>query len=203
MQNQFGHVSKTGNGLFVLVAYLLQGGLIALAWFAFLQISLHGLYFATFESRSNIRRKRLVLRLNIRDPLHEFGLSEVNRAINTMYVLVALGMILPVLSAAGQQSTSADLGQLLLRWLLPFILLIPLIVPLADRYFRLREAADRVRKSDDRSDAEEFSKQQLWPLEKTQIAYLGKAMAASAAAEYLYVVGRNAADLLKKVPFFS
>ena len=203
LDNEFPSVSKTANGLFVLVAYLLQGGLIALAWFALLQISLHGFYFAAFESRSIVRPKKLVLRLNIRDPLHEFGSSEVNRAINTTYILVALGMVLPVLSAAGQQSDTADLGQLLLRWLLPLILLVPLIVPLADRYFRLREASERVRKSGDRSDGEEFSKQQLWPFEKTQIAYLGKAMAALAPAEYLYVLGRNATDLLKKLPFFS
>ncbi len=122
---------------------------------------------------------------------------------NTMYVLIALGMMLPVLSAASQHSATADLGQLLLRWFLPLILLGPLLVPLADRYFRMREASDRVRKSEDPSDVEEFSKQQLWPFERTQIAYLGKTAAALAVAEYLYVVGRNAADLLRRLPFFT
>jgi hypothetical protein len=195
--NAFSAVGKTTNGFFNLFVYLLQGGLIAYAWLVLMQISLHGFYFWRFEHNKIASENGLTLRLNIEDPLREFGLAEVNRAINTVYITIALGMMIPVLSAFFQQPGTADRGQLMLRFLLPLVLLSPLVVPLVDRYLRVKDASARVLEARDETKAEKFRAQKLWPFEGTQIGYLGKTAAGIAVVEYIYLFTRNFLDILK------
>ncbi len=194
---------KTSNGVFVLAAYVMQGALIAYAFMAFFQLAIQGFYFMRFEHRSFASRKRpktrLSLRLRYDDPLKEFGLSVLNRAINMTYVFMALGMVLPVLSAASQPSDAPfDFGQWMLRLFLPLILLVPFVIPVADRISRVKEVEKRVQESGDPKAEEALDKQRLWPFEATRIAYVGKMAAAVVVLEYGYLIKRNLADLLPR-----
>ena len=182
--------NSTANGWFVFAAYLLQGGLIAFAWLAFLQIAVHSYSFLNFENRpANI--DQLEIRLNYRDKLNEFGLRDVNRAINITYIFIAIGMVLPILSA--YNNPQMDLGQWLLRVFLPLILLLPAVVPMAERVKRIKKASERMKHDPDKNAAKDFAKQKLWPFEQTQIGYLGKIAAGIVIIEYGYLVTRNLA----------
>lgn len=189
----FPGVTRYENGLFVLAAYLLQGGLITYASTAFLQLTIQSFYFLNFESRS-ANTNQLEIRLNYKDPLREFGLADVNRAINITYVFIALGMLLPVLSA--YWNPEPDFGQWVLRTLIPIVLLIPAAVPIAERISRVKEAAERMRNSPDPEAEESFDKQRLWPFEGTQVAYIGKAALIVGSAEYAYLFTKNITRLI-------
>lgn len=180
------------NGWFVLVAYFLQGGLIAYGWLATLQLALHSTYFLKFETRA-ANSDQLALRLNYRDPSREFGLADVNRAINVTYSLIALGMLLPVLSA--YWNPEPDPGQWLLRIFVPLILLVPAVVPIVERVERVKEASDRMRSDADPRAQGDFAIQRLWPFEGTQIGYIGKTAAAVVLGEYLYLITRTISHL--------
>jgi len=193
----FPNVDKTANGLFNLYVYFLQGCLISYGWLLLMQITLHGIKFWRFERLNYAKQEKLCIRLNISDPLREFGLAEVNRAVNSVYISIAFGMLIPIVSAVSQKSNVPDLGQWLLRSLLPLILLAPLFIPLADRSSRLKEATNRLLDSTDEEKSKIFREQKLWPFEGTQIGYLGKAAAAFAAVEYLFLFTRNILDLIK------
>ena len=189
--------NKLSNGMFNILVYFLQGGLIAAGWLTFLQMTLHGYYFWQFEKTKEAVASDYQLRLNIHDPLHEFGITELNRALNTIYITIALAMIIPVASAASQQPIIPDFGQWLLRILLPLLLLAPLVIPTIDRYFRLKEASDFVMTSPNENDAKDFREQKLWPFEGTQIGYLGKAAAALGVTEYAYLFSHDIMGLIK------
>lgn len=103
-------------------------------------------------------------------------------------------MCLPVLSA--YWNPEPDLGQWLLRILLPTILLVPAAIPIAERMARIDEAAERMRRDSDPKAQEQYGKQSLWPFEKTQIGYVGKIAAAIALGEYIYLITRNIKDIL-------
>lgn len=192
LNEKFPNASISSNGWFVLVAYFLQAGLIGYAWVVNFQLALHSYYFLKFETLS-ANPDRLSLRLNYRDPVREFGLSGINRAINITYVFIALCMLLPVLSA--YQNLDLDLGQLLLRIFLPLVLLVPIVVPIAERITRVKEAAERMRRDPEPGAQDDFAKQRLWPFEGTHIGLIGKAAALMIAGEYLFLFSRNFKDL--------
>jgi hypothetical protein len=193
----FPPVGKTADGLFNLFVYFLQGMLIAYALLALMQVYLHGFYFWRFEHAQLASEEGLSLRLNSDDPLREFGLTEVNRALNTLFITMALGMAIPVLSAAFQQSDIPDLGQWMLRIILPIALIAPLIIPMTDRYIRQKEEKLRVLASRDDTTVEKFINQKLWPFEGTHVGYVGKTAAIIALGEYIYLFTRNFIDILK------
>lgn len=190
----FAGIDRSANGWFVLAGYVMQGGLASYALFALMQLLLQSSYFLSFEKRPLVAPRGLAIRLNYRDPLREFGLGQVNRAINTTYVFIALGMALPVLSAFW--NPAPDFGQWTLRVLLPLIVLFPAGIPIFERVSRVAEAADRMRKDPDPGAPDDYAKQRLWPFDQTQIGYVGKTAAGLAFAEYGYLITRNISDLL-------
>ena len=192
--SEFSSVSQSMNGWFVVAAYLMQGALITYGWIALLELVVHSYCFWRFEHFRRIEPIGLRILLNYKDPLQEFGLSDVNRAINITYVFIAAGMCLPVLSA--YWNPEPDLGQWLLRILLPSILLVPAAIPIAERMARIDEAAERMRRDSDPKAQEQYGKQSLWPFEKTQIGYVGKIAAAIALGEYMYLITKNIKEIL-------
>jgi hypothetical protein len=199
LQSHFPPVTKYSNGLFNMFVYSLQGFLIAYGWLVLFQITLHGYLFWRFENSKYAKEKGIAIRLNYQDPIREFGLSEVNRAINSVYITIVIGMMIPIISATYQNTPAPDLGQILLQWLLPLVLLVPLLIPLADRYSRLKEVTDRVLKSSDTTASSHLKEQILWPFERTQIGYIGKAAAGIAAVEYTYVYGGNLVKIINAI----
>ena len=194
LRDAFPSIAPSTNGWFVVAAYLLQGALITYGWLALLQLVLHSYSFLRFETLKTVASGQLQMLLNYKDPLREFGLTDVNRAINLTYIFIALGLALPVLSA--YWNPEPDLGQWLLRILLPLIVLVPAAIPVAERMSRIVEAGERMRRDPDPTAQEQFAKQSLWPFEKTQIGYVGKIAAAVAAGEYLYLITKNIKDIL-------
>lgn len=185
------NVNPVANGIFVLVVYLLQGLLIAYALFATFQMILHSASLLLFERLSFARQHHYEIHLNARDPLRQFGLFEVNKALNVVYIFIALGMVAPFLSIelAFENHETMGIGKQLLRICIPLILFVPLAIPIADRAFRYPDIASRVRATQQTSDADELDKQKLWPFDPvTRIGLIGKACFAVAFLEYSYVL---------------
>src|SRR6266404_3253296 len=65
----YGH--RVANGIFVAIAYLLQGALISYGWLALLQLCVQSYVFARFERLSFSRSLNLTIKLNYRDALGE------------------------------------------------------------------------------------------------------------------------------------
>ncbi len=125
---------------------------------------------------------KLAIKLNIDDPLRQFGLSDFNRALNCLYIFIALIMIIPCLSHYNQIGDEKDLGQYLLVFLLPLLLTAPLIIPITDRFMREPEAKARARTCDSL-----FHEQRLWPFDSGNSSYIGKIAAMVVIAEYAYI----------------
>ena len=203
LPNVFPSSDKISNGLFNIYIFFLQGMLIASGWLAFFQITLHGYFFWKFEETKEANSCKCSLKLNIKDGLSEFGLSEINRAVNVMYTLIAIAMLIPVTSVYSQDRLApyyyTDLGQWLLRLFVPLLLLAPLIIPIIDRFSRQKEASNRVASSPDKEDATSFKEQKLWPFEGTQAGYFGKVAISAIIIEYSYVISFNIMDLYNKL----
>jgi len=181
----FPGAKKFSNGMFTIYVYLLQGVLIAAGFLALLQMILHTGSLLFFERISEAKNKSLHIRLNIRDKYHEFGSRDFNRAINTVYVFIAIAMVIPVLSHYHQvPGTAPDFGQICLRYLLPLILFLPIALYFSDRMNRSKEIS-----IESEGDEDGYAKQKLWPFDQTQIGYIGKMMAGFAVAEYGYIAG--------------
>lgn len=150
LPNAFGDVNKHWNGLFVIFAYLMQGGLIFLALLTLFQVCLHTVSFIRFEKFPEVRKNELEITLNFRDLIYQFGLSEWNRAINYSYWAIAVGLLIPIISHASQeQGKPPDTGQILLQFLLPLLLLAPAALPVAGRFLRLRKVDDMIKTPED------------------------------------------------------
>ena len=199
MKDTFPDADITSNGLFNIYVYFLQGALIAAGWIALLQLTIHTYYIFRFEETKEAKNASLTLQLNINDPLQEFGFTEVNRALNIAYINIALVMVIPVLSTANQQLDYADLGQWLLRILLPLLILLPILITYIDRIGRIKEASNRALKSNNKEDHEDFLKQRLWPFDKTQLAYVGKIAVGVAVVEYIYLINGNVISLINAI----
>lgn len=166
----FGDVGKVENGIFVTIAYILQSALGAYAIFALLQILIQSFYFLQFENRrANVQQ--LHIRLNYCDRFREFGLTDVNEAINFSYVFIAFGMLLPTLSA--HYHSEPEFGQVLLQFLLPFILLAPAAIPVLERTRRVRMARERMIDDPDPDAEESYFRQKLWPFVGNTFSWIG------------------------------
>jgi hypothetical protein len=182
---------------FVVAQYLMQAVLIAMAFVVLLQLLLHTWSFLRFERLAIPRQRDLLLRLNPVDPLREFGLSRLNRAINLTYIFIAAAMAIPVLSVANKPA--ADIGSLMMALLLPLVLATPAIIPIADRILRRSEVEDWVLDRKDPKINEAYEKQRLWPFEDTGLAWVGKICIGVALAEFGYVITREVSALLRTI----
>jgi len=192
----FPNASVVGTIVFNIFAYSMQASLIMLGFLSLSQISMHGWAFFRFEKLSIIKNKALSIKLNYKDPLREFGVSDINRAINTMYITIAMSMIAPMLSAVEQETAAVDFGQLMLRYILPLIILAPLIIPFADRFFRHNEAVKRARAAGSPEELDKLREQKLWPFDGGPIGYAGKVAFLLVFSEYVFLFKMNFLDLL-------
>jgi hypothetical protein len=182
---------------FVAAQYFMQALLIAMAFTVLFQLLLHSVAFLAFEQLEIPAQGGLSLRLNPRDAFNEFGLMNVNEAINLTYVFIAVAMIIPVLSVANK--VGADVGRSLMASLLPILLFAPAIIPVFDRIARRRRTAEQVRAADDPDLTRSFLQQRLWPFEQTALSYVGKICLAAAIASWIYVVTGELKGLFKIV----
>ena len=192
-------IDKFQNGLFTLVTYLYQGAVIAYGFLILSQLLLHSISFLNFENTKFANKNNIAIKLNYTDRLREFGLSDLNRAINITYIFISIAMLLPVLSA--YWNPNLDFGQIMLCFLLPCIIILPALIPIIERTNRIKEAAERLKKDENKENHELYSKQRLWPFDKTQLSYLGKFAAIVAVGEYIYIIKHDLKIILKAVGF--
>lgn len=181
---------------FVVAQYMMQVLLIAMAFTILFQLLLHSVAFLAFEQFKIPKQSKLAIRLNAQDQFCEFGLMEVNEAINLTYVFIAVAMAIPVLSVLNKPP-GGDIGQTLMAILLPLLLFAPAIIPVFDRIMRRRKAAELVRAANNPKLIKSFREQRLWPFEQTALSYVGKICLAVALLFWLYVVTGEVKNLLK------
>ena len=119
----------------------------------------------------------------------EFGLEYWNQALNNLYWVLTIAIGIPLVSAANQSSD--DVGQLMLRLLVPLLFLVPLILTIIVRQQYLPGAWRQVR-SGNQDDL--YQKQLLWPLDRNWASKLGIILAFVLLS---YLVGVSFLDLAK------
>lgn len=164
-------ISRPANGLFVLAAYSLQFAGIWYGWFGLGQILLHTFAFWFFERTAVARRFGLELRLDARSKLREFGLESWNQALNNLYWVLCLALFIPLLSKVSQ-SRNPDSGQELLRYLVPAIILLPMLLTIVARQQRVPAVWREVRGLG-QEELDAFHAQKLWPLDRNWASKLG------------------------------
>ena len=181
--------------MLVLVAYLMQGLLIAMGFMLLFQIlvNLHAFSFlALFPFRHVDARG---IRLNFRDEMGEFGLADWNNAMNYTNLIIAVGMLIPVISATSQPEARDDVGQILFMLFLPILLFVPILWSFITRaVLQLRFKRNFQRLS--ASEKDSYKAQVLWPFDRDMIS---KVAIGILIIEYLYVASElpeNVKDIL-------
>ena len=169
--------------MLVIVAYLMQGVLIAIGFILPFQIFIHLRVFsflALFPFRHAGARG---IQLNFRDKMGEFGLADWNNATNNTNVIIAFGMLIPVISAMNQPEVRDDVGQILLMLFLPLLLLVPILWSIMMRrvlQLRLKRNFQQL----SASEKDSYKQQVLLPFDRDMIS---KVVIRIIIIEYLYV----------------
>ena len=164
--------------MLVIVAYLMQGLLIAMGFMLLFQIFVH-LHAFSFLALFPFRHvEARGIRLNFRDEMGEFGLADWNNAMNYTNVIIAIGMLIPIISVISKPEARDDGRQLLFTVLLPLLLFVPILWSFITRVaLQLRFKWNFQRLSASEKDG--YKDQVLWPFHKVVILIL--------LSEYLYV----------------
>lgn len=167
--------------LFNLVLMAQQFLLVFLAALAVMQLLLHTWLFTRFERLKVAKQEGLSLRLNARSALNEFGLEHWNFALNNFYWSASPAMLAVFLSRAATNPEDYLPGQALLAFAVPACLIAPMVATILARQARLPDcwrelAAEGV------DAAEDYRRQQLWPLDRNWSSKLGIVLAFALAA---------------------
>ncbi len=155
--------------------------LVFFAALAICQILLHTALFALFERLQVARREGLFLQLNARSPLNEFGLEHWNFALNNFYWSSCPIMLAVFLSRAATPPEDYLPGQVLLGFAVPGALIAPMVATILARQARL-PACWRALTEAGPEAAEDYRRQQLWPLDRNWSSKLGIVLAFALAA---------------------
>ena len=129
--------------------------------------------------------------LDYKSKIGEYGLEYWNHALNNLYWVLSFAVGIPILSSISKPSD--DIGQVLIRVLVPLVFLTPLIFTIIVRQQCLPEVWRRVEKDGCKENIELFQSQLLWPLDKNWISKLGIVIAFILLS---YLVGVSLNDLL-------
>lgn len=170
--------AEVASYMLVIIAYLMQGLLIAMGFMLLFQILVH-LYVFSFLALFPFRHvDARGIRLNFRDEMGEFGLADWNNAMNYTNVIIAIGMLIPIISVISKPEALDDGRQLLFTVLLPLLIFVPLLWSFFTRVaLQLRFKRNFQRLS--ASEKDSYKDQVLWPFNKIAILIL--------IFEYLYV----------------
>lgn len=166
---------------FFILTTLQQLVIVFLAALAVAQLLLHSALFALFERLPAARRHGLRLVLNCRSPVNEFGLERWNHALNNFYWAVAPALLGVFLSRAATPEAEYLPGQAMLGVAVPLCLLAPMAATILVRQLRLPEAWSAL-EPDGAVPAEDYRRQQLWPLDRNWSSKLGIVLAFALAA---------------------
>ena len=170
-----------GQLLFNAVLVVQQTLIVLFAALAVAQILLHTLLFAAFERLQVARAHGLRLQLNCRSPLNEFGLEHWNHALNNFYWAASPALLAVFLSRLSTPPEDYLPGQVMLGIAVPACLIVPMIATIIVRQARLPAAWATV-EPDGPVPAEDYRRQQLWPLDQNWSSKLGILLAFALAA---------------------
>lgn len=195
-------ITYASNLAFDAVAFSMEGLLVALALQSLAQICLHSGYLMFFERCEFARVRHALIILDHKDPIGEFGVSSFNNAINVSYALIAIGMVVPCLSAFKNATPPFDIGQYLQTILLPLILLAPAIFPVAERVRRIADVRRHIATTGRNEEYADYEKQKLWPWDQRFIGAIGKVSILLILIEYSYIAFHSPQlllELIKKI----
>ncbi len=155
--------------------------LVFFAALAVFQLMLHTFLFAVFERLEIARKEGLYLLLNARSPLNEFGLEHWNFALNNFYWSVSPAMLAVFLSRAATPPEDYLPGQVILGFAVPAALILPMVATILVRQARLPDCW-RAIVTQGPAAAEDYRRQQLWPLDRNWSSKLGIVLAFALAA---------------------
>ncbi|MGF1610909.1 MAG: hypothetical protein ACFCUQ_16015 [Kiloniellales bacterium] len=170
-----------GQLLFNLVLVAQQFLITLFAALAVTQILLHTFLFGAFEQLAVARAQGLRLMLNCQSPLNEFGLEHWNFALNNFYWAVSPALLGVFLSRVSTPPEDYLPGQVILGFAVPACLLAPMIATILVRQARLPDAWATLQPNDPVA-AEDYRRQQLWPLDRNWSSKLGIVLAFALAA---------------------
>ena len=166
---------------FFILTTLQQLVIVFLAALAIAQLLLHSALFALFERLPAARQYGLRLALNCRSPVNEFGLERWNHALNNFYWAVSPALLGVFLSRAATPEAEYLPGQAMLGVAVPLCLLAPMAATIVARQLRLPDAWSTL-EPDGEVPAEDYRRQQLWPLDRNWSSKLGIVLAFALAA---------------------
>jgi hypothetical protein len=195
-------VTYASNLAFDAVAFSMEGLLVAIALQSLAQICLHSGYLMFFEHCKFARVRQARIILDHKDPIGEFGVSSFNNAINVSYALIAIGMLVPCVSAFKNSTPPFDIGQYLQKILLPLILIAPAVFPIAERVRRIADVRRHIATMGLADEYADYEKQKLWPWDQRFIGAIGKISILVILVEYSYVAFHSPElliELVKKI----
>ena len=167
--------------LFIAVLAAQQFLVVFFAALGITQLLLQTLLFARFEGLEAARAWDLRLVLNCRSPLNEFGLEHWNHALNNFYWAVCPALLGVFLSRASTPEEDYAPGQVMLGFAVPACLILPMVATIIVRQARL-PAAWKTLEPEGPVPAEDYRRQQLWPLDRNWSSKLGILLAFALAA---------------------
>lgn len=174
------------NWLFLTLTTLQQVLIVFFAALGFCQIVLHTLMFGLFERLAVARDRRLHIQLNCASPLNEFGLEHWNYALNNFYWAACPALIGVFFSRASTPAEEYLPGQVMLGFLVPTVLLAPMVLTIIVRQSRLPHTWSTIQPKGP-VPPEDYRRQQLWPLDRNWTSKLGIVLAFGLAALVLGV----------------
>jgi hypothetical protein len=166
-------ISREHNLLLSLAIYFQQIALGTMAGFGLLQLALLCYLFWRLERASWLNRQGLQMVLDPFSKLHEFGLESWNHALNNVYWVFALALLVPIASRSNQQGEALDFGQLVLQIGMPAILAMPMLATIIARQQRQRDLWPQILAEQDPDKVALYHRQLLWPLDRNWASKLG------------------------------
>lgn len=186
--HSFSSLSPKHNGWFNVATYFQQIAAGTLAILAVLQLALLCNLFWRLERAAWLNPEGLELRLDPYSKLHEFGLESWNHALNNVYWVFSLVLLVPLASRYTQAGEGLDFGQLVLQFVVPGVIAMPMLATIIARQQRQRDLWPQIVAEEDTDKVELYHRQRLWPLDRNWASKLGIVISFILLS---YLLGRN------------
>lgn len=172
--NNVVRISKIKNCIYVIAAYLQQYIIVIAGFCSLFHIWAHLVYFVRFDELPVAKKYNLNLRLDPYSKIHEFGLERWNQSLNIIYWALSPVLLIPILSKSSQADPNTyDIGQIMIKWLVPLLFLSPMLFTLIARQTKSIILWETIRNEDDEDKIDRYHSQLLWPLDKNWASKLG------------------------------
>lgn len=185
-------IEKEENDWFNRAAYLQQIAIGAFAAVAFLQLALLCNLFWRLESAAWLNPDGLKLVLDPFSNLYEYGLESWNHALNNVYWVFSLVLLVPLASRHSQSGEALDFGQMVLQLAVPGMIAMPMLATIIARQQRQRDLWPRILAEEDSDRVALYHRQLLWPLDRNWASKLGIVISFVLLS---YLLGRNLLSL--------